>query len=86
MKNDSSRLQLHALSSGLKAYITSTTERMAQVCRVACGGHGFLVGSGLVGIRNLLDASCTIEGDNVVLLQQTARYSPSLRSAHLLVD
>ena len=47
---------------------------MAQVCRVACGGHGFLVGSGLVGMRNLLDAGCTIEGDNVVLLQETAKY------------
>ena len=54
---------------------------MAQVCRVECGGHGFLVGSGLVGIRNHLDASGTIEGDNVVLLQPTARYSQSLQSA-----
>ncbi|CAF1507778.1 unnamed protein product [Adineta ricciae] len=36
--------------------------------------YGFFVGNGLVGIRNILDAGCTIEGDNVVLLQQTARY------------
>ena len=47
---------------------------MAQVCRVACGSHGFLIASGLVGIRNALDAGCSVEGDNVVLLQQTARY------------
>ncbi|CAF1253259.1 unnamed protein product [Rotaria sordida] len=66
--------EIHALSSGFKAYTTLISERMAQVCRVACGGHGFLVGSGLVGIRNFLDAGCTAEGDNVVLLQETTRY------------
>ena len=49
-------------------------ERFTQLCRVACGGHGFLVASGLVGIRNILDAACTVEGDNVVLFQQTALY------------
>ncbi len=66
--------QLHALSSGFKAYASSASERLAQVCRVACGGHGFLVASGLVGARNAVDAACSAEGDNVVLLQQTARY------------
>ena len=58
----------------MKAYTSSVSERLAQVCRVACGGHGFLVASGLVGIRNALDVACSVEGDNSVLFQQTARY------------
>ncbi len=37
-----------------------------------------MVASGLVGIRNYLDAVCSAEGDNVVLFQQTARYDHSL--------
>jgi hypothetical protein len=41
---------------------------------VACGGHGFLIANGLVVIKNGLDAACSVEGDNVVLFQQTARY------------
>ena len=66
-------LQLHALSSGLKAYLSSAAERMSQICRVSCGGHGFLVASGIKTINNMLDAGCTYEGDNAVLYQQTAR-------------
>ncbi len=48
-------------------------ERLTQVCRISCGGHGFLVASGLVNIKNVLDGACSAEGDNVVLFQQTAR-------------
>jgi hypothetical protein len=66
-------LQLHALSSGLKAYSSTIAERFSQICRVACGGHGYLVASGIKGINNMLDAGCTYEGDNAVLFQQTAR-------------
>ncbi|CAF0733727.1 unnamed protein product [Adineta steineri] len=66
--------ELHALSSGLKAYTSSVGEHLAHICRIACGGHGFLVASGLVGIRNFLDGTCSAEGDNIVLFQQTARY------------
>ncbi|CAF3714613.1 unnamed protein product [Rotaria sordida] len=50
------------------------SEQLAQVCRVACGGHGFLIASGIVEIKNYLDAVCSAEGDNIVLFQQTARY------------
>ncbi|UJR20063.1 hypothetical protein I4U23_023196 [Adineta vaga] len=66
--------ELHALASGLKAYTSSVGERLSQICRVSCGGHGFLVASGLVGIRNFLDGASSAEGDNIVLYQQTARY------------
>ena len=66
-------IKLHAISSGLKAYLSSTSERFSQVCRVACGGHGYLIASGIKSINNMLDAGCTYEGDNSVLYQQTAR-------------
>jgi acyl-CoA oxidase len=66
--------ELHALSSGLKAYTSTIAERFSQICRVACGGHGFLVASGIKNLNNMLDAACSYEGDNAVLLQQTARY------------
>ncbi|UJR27411.1 hypothetical protein I4U23_008701 [Adineta vaga] len=64
--------ELHAVSSGLKAYTSTIGERFSQICRVACGGHGFLVASGIKGINNMLDAACSYEGDNAVLYQQTA--------------
>ncbi len=54
------------------------------MCRTACGGHGFLVASGLVGLKNGLDAVCSAEGDNVVLFQQTARYHHYLIIKNLL--
>ncbi|CAF0966451.1 unnamed protein product, partial [Rotaria sordida] len=66
--------ELHAISSGLKAYTSTIAERFSQICRVACGGHGFLVASGIKTINNMLDAACSYEGDSVVLFQQTARY------------
>ncbi|CAF0854889.1 unnamed protein product [Didymodactylos carnosus] len=65
---------IHSLSAGLKAMTSSISERMSQICRLSCGGHGYLISSGLVGIRLILDAGCTYEGDNSVLLQQTAKY------------
>jgi len=67
-------IKLHALSSGLKAYTSTVAERFSQICRVACGGHGYLVASGIKPINNMLDAACSYEGDNAVLFQQTARY------------
>ncbi|CAM4852807.1 unnamed protein product [Rotaria socialis] len=66
--------ELHAVSSGLKAYSSGIAERFSQICRVACGGHGYLVASGIKPVNNMLDAGCTYEGDNAVLFQQTARF------------
>ena len=53
--------------------MSMVAERYSQICRSACGGHGFLVASGIKNINNTLDAACTYEGDNMVLFQQTAR-------------
>ena len=38
------------------------------------GGHGYSASSGLSQIIQEADAGCTYEGDNIVLLLQTARY------------
>ena len=51
-------------------YIFSINERSIQVHREACGGHMFLVATGLVRIH---DTSCSAEGDGIVLFQQTVK-------------
>ena len=42
--------------------------------RLCCGGHGYSASSGLGQIVQEADGGCTYEGDNVVLLLQTARF------------
>ena len=38
--------QLHAITAGVKAYLTTAVSEGMEVCREACGGHGFLVSAG----------------------------------------
>lgn len=61
---------VHALSSGLKAYVTSYTAKSLSVCREACGGHGYAAVNRFGTLRNDHDIFQTFEGDNTVLLQQ----------------
>jgi acyl-CoA oxidase len=63
---------VHALSAGLKAYITSYTARALNTCRESCGGHGYAAVNRFGGLRNDHDIFQTFEGDNTVLLQQVA--------------
>ncbi|OAY35867.1 acyl-coenzyme A oxidase 2, peroxisomal [Manihot esculenta] len=63
---------VHALSSGLKAYVTSYTAKSLSVCREACGGHGYAAVNRFGTLRNDHDIFQTFEGDNTVLLQQVA--------------
>lgn len=65
---------LHAISCCLKAVCTNETTQAVQVCRLSCGGHGFLVSSGFSDIFKFVTAAQTYEGENTVLLLQTARY------------
>ncbi|KAK7369370.1 hypothetical protein VNO80_11407 [Phaseolus coccineus] len=63
---------VHALSAGLKAYITSYTAKSLSICREACGGHGYAAVNRFGILRNDHDIFQTFEGDNTVLLQQVA--------------
>ncbi|XP_028031476.1 probable peroxisomal acyl-coenzyme A oxidase 1 isoform X1 [Bombyx mandarina] len=66
--------ELHALACCLKAVSTADTAALAEGGRRACGGHGYMRSSGLPQTCAVLDAACTFEGDNTVLLLQTARF------------
>ncbi|KAE8696238.1 Acyl-coenzyme A oxidase 2, peroxisomal [Hibiscus syriacus] len=63
---------VHALSAGLKAYVTSYTAKSLCTCREACGGHGYAAVNRIGSLRNDHDIFQTFEGDNTVLLQQVA--------------
>jgi len=64
---------IHATTSALKSYATAFTADGIEDCRKACGGHGFLVSSGLVELSNTYLQSCTVEGDNYMLPQQVVK-------------
>ena len=65
---------MHAVSSGLKSVVFSDYLKFSQLNRLCCGGHGYSASSGLGLLIEEADAGCTYEGDNVVMLLQTARY------------
>ncbi|KAL4226800.1 Peroxisomal acyl-coenzyme A oxidase 1 [Mactra antiquata] len=66
--------ELHAQTSGLKAFLSDMSTSMVETCRRSCGGHGYLKSSGIA--ENMVSslALVTIEGENTVLYLQTARY------------
>ncbi|XP_020323991.1 peroxisomal acyl-coenzyme A oxidase 1-like isoform X2 [Oncorhynchus kisutch] len=66
--------ELHALSAGLKAFTTWTASEGIEVCRMACGGHGYSRCSALPDIYVNFVATCTYEGENTVMMLQTARF------------
>lgn len=68
---------VHALSAGLKAYVTSYTAKSLSVCREACGGHGYAAVNRFGSLRNDHDIFQTFEGDNTVLLQQVIAFVSS---------
>ncbi|KAH8811894.1 acyl-CoA dehydrogenase/oxidase C-terminal [Xylogone sp. PMI_703] len=65
---------LHATSCGLKALGSSTAAEGLEVCRRACGGHGFSSFSGIGTWYADYLPTPTWEGDNYMLTQQVARY------------
>lgn len=75
LKRDFSLLpELHALSTGMKAMISDFCAQGAEICRRACGGHGYSKLSGLPTLVTQVTASCTYEGENTVLYLQVARF------------
>uniref|UniRef100_A0A8C5QM38 Acyl-coenzyme A oxidase n=1 Tax=Leptobrachium leishanense TaxID=445787 RepID=A0A8C5QM38_9ANUR len=66
--------ELHAVASAVKAYASEICSNGVEVCRKACGGHGYSLFSGLPSLYTKVVAACTYEGENTVLHLQTARF------------
>ncbi|PWA86570.1 acyl-CoA oxidase 1 [Artemisia annua] len=66
--------EAHACTAGLKSLTTTATADGIEECRKLCGGHGYLVSSGLPELFAVYIPACTYEGDNVVLMLQVARF------------
>ncbi|XP_030582633.1 peroxisomal acyl-coenzyme A oxidase 1 isoform X1 [Archocentrus centrarchus] len=66
--------ELHALSAGLKAFTSWEANAAIEVCRMSCGGHGYSRSSALPDIYVEFTPTCTYEGENTVMMLQTARY------------
>ncbi|KAK7423019.1 hypothetical protein QQX98_001309 [Neonectria punicea] len=65
---------LHAISCSLKAFASTTAAEGLEVCRRACGGHGYSAFSGIGSWYADYLPTVTWEGDNYMLTQQVARY------------
>ena len=66
--------ETHACLSLGKPYFSELVYDGMEVCRRACGGHGFSHYSGLPTLINEYSANVTLEGENTVLYLQVARY------------
>ncbi|KAJ0391967.1 hypothetical protein P43SY_007526 [Pythium insidiosum] len=66
--------ELHAVSSGMKAWIAENVSNSIETCRRMCGGHGFSNASNMGHLHNEIVGACTFEGTLDVLVQQHARY------------
>lgn len=58
----------------LKAVSTADAAVAVTTCRLACGGHGYMNCSNFPNMYAMTSATETYEGENTVLLLQTARY------------
>lgn len=65
---------MHALTAGLKAWNTGEAANGSEDARKSCGGHGFLVISGLPDLVGSCAGTATFEGENYVLWLQVGRY------------
>ncbi len=75
---------LHATSCGLKALGSTTAAEGLEVCRRACGGHGYSSFSGIGSWYADYLPTTTWEGDNYMLTQQVARYVSSQAPSDLV--
>ncbi|KAF3768130.1 acyl-coenzyme A oxidase 1 [Cryphonectria parasitica EP155] len=65
---------LHSTSCALKSYSSTIAAEGLEVCRRACGGHGYSSFSGIGSYYADYLPTVTWEGDNFMLSQQVARY------------
>ena len=66
--------QIHALSAGIKSYVTRQCMDAIEWCRLSCGGHGYSLASGIPKIYVSAVVNVTAEGEATVLMLQTARF------------
>ena len=66
--------EIHACSAGLKGLCTFLASEGIEDLRKCCGGHGYLLNSGIAALGADYVWQVSAEGDWVVLLLQTARY------------
>ncbi|RLN46423.1 hypothetical protein BBJ29_008817 [Phytophthora kernoviae] len=66
--------EVHAVSSGLKAWLADRVNDGIEQCRRLCGGHGFLQSSNLAHLFAENVGACTFESTFDVLVQQHSRY------------
>ncbi|XP_013380838.1 peroxisomal acyl-coenzyme A oxidase 1 isoform X2 [Lingula anatina] len=66
--------EFHGILCGMKALSTTTAVEEIEVLHRGCGGHGYLVSSGLPGLLGFHLVLFTGEGENTVLYLQSARY------------
>ena len=66
--------ELHSMLSSVKAVSGWLGIQITQECREACGGLGFSAYSSISRYRGYQDIHTTWEGDNSVLIQQTAKF------------
>lgn len=75
---------LHSTSCALKAFSSTVAAEGLEVCRRACGGHGYSSFSGIGSYYADYLPTVTWEGDNYMLTQQVARYL--LKSARAVLS
>ncbi|GJV74754.1 peroxisomal acyl-coenzyme A oxidase 1 [Tanacetum coccineum] len=69
-KDFSTLPEAHACTAGLKSLTTAATADGIEECRKLCGGHGYLINSGLPELFAYYVPACTYEGENVVMMLQ----------------
>ena len=66
--------ELHATAAGMKGFCCERAALGIEDCRKACGGHGYLLSSGIAALEADYKWRATAEGDTVVMLLETAKY------------
>lgn len=72
--NGEGMAELHGALSGMKATSTVRAHESIEECRKCCGGQGFLTSSGIGKISPDFSEWVTVEGEQVILSLQTARF------------
>ena len=66
--------ELHASAAGLKGLCCYLAAEGIEDLRKACGGHGYLLASGIAALSADYVWQTTAEGDYIVMQLQTARF------------